>query len=484
MAEPAQTRYMTMSEVSDSFELMKSMGMSAQASVKTIGVEVSGKAAFSKSTNITGYSSNFVMNATVENGVRYAGPAEQGYVRSTPEAVRLARDNLSEFEHQCGDSFVSSIYSGAKLTAVITIETSSQKQKQKLSAELSSSGWGADFKSNMNKQSSSTYEKKNMSLSIFQTGGRGDGIPKSKEDLFAKLDILPAIAFDAPKDFHMAITPYESLANWPAKPLVPNDDEFTQLASYWGAYNSLYDEFQLVLDKPEDYTAPMLLSSQCVGFSKKERKPIPLTDTQVDRMARVQDDILDSLLRLQNFAQYCTIADEKCEFPEAAFRHPTAFRAQLPLEIYRPVKDETSTDTLADDYTIQTLSEARIARPAKRRCQADKDDPMCLSNYEIEAWEHKLGFELKKYDNIEDRDLALSQLNAQSIQLSQRQCKEKNTGALFASEPGFPAIWYHPHIATCMNNPGAQCTLMAPPKIQAVSETEMNENAEPIDTAW
>ena len=66
---------MTMHEVSDSYDLMQRLGMSAEASVKTIGFEASGKASFARDRHVSRFASNFVMNASVENGVRYAAPA-------------------------------------------------------------------------------------------------------------------------------------------------------------------------------------------------------------------------------------------------------------------------------------------------------------------------------------------------------------------------------------------------------------------------
>ncbi len=461
-SEPAQTRYMSMSEVSDSYELMSSMGMSAQASVKTIGYDVSGKAAFAKTANISSYSSNFVMNATVENGVRYTAPTEEGYVRLTPTAATLARRDLAEFEHQCGDSFVSAIYSGAKLTAVITIETHSQKEKQKMSAELSGSGWGTRFKGAMNKKSGSATENKNMTLSIFQTGGRGDGIPKDQDELLAKLDILPAIAFDAPKDFHMATTPYELLANWPAKPIIPSQQEFAQLASYGGAYNTLYDEIQTVLDNSQDYTAPTLLTNQCVGFTNKDNEgaaiptvPKALTPEQITRLERVQDDVRDSLLRLQNFARFCSAADEKCEFPEDAFRSPVAFRAQLPL----PIAPTSVTDK--DAYDLATLAQAQLVSPTKLRCDDNKSDPLCMSNQQINDWKQKLGYELVKFDTLEARDKRVAKLKSEVLPPLATNCADKTVErkAWFSVEPGYPALWYHPAISTCALSEEARCSL-------------------------
>lgn len=515
-SEPAQTRYMTMKEVSDSYELMQSMGMSAQASVKTIAFEAKGKAAFAKDTNITGYSSNFVMNATVENGVRYTAPAESGAVRLTAEALSLAANNLDEFEHQCGDDFVSAVYAGAKLTALITIETKSQQEKQEMSATMSGSGWGAEFEASMSQKSGSKTEKKDMSVSIFQTGGRGDAIPKDKADLLAKLEVLPAIAFDAPKDFHMAVTPYDSLANWPAQTLDSGEVEFEQLASYWGAYNTLYDEIQHVLDNPIEFASPIVTATNCKFDSDR-----PLSEGQIKRLERVQDDVLDALHRIENFARHCTLEEEGCKFPEYIFRNPYAYRTQLPLEIHlaNAAVEQATPDTVPDDvrrnmeatrkslaavhaqckkgnslagafgycglvkqmlesvqpaartyqYDIDLLAQNTIIDLTKRRCQNDKSNPLCLSNAEIDSWRDKMTYQLVKFDALDQRDKLIDQLNALRLKREIKTCPGENTqeNPLFSVESRFPAIWYHPSIEACVNGDADECPELAQTEFRA-----------------
>ena len=496
-SEPAQTRYMTMKEVSDSFELMKSMGMSAQASVKTAVWSASGKAAFARDTNITGYSSNFVMNASVENGVRYTAPASTGMLVLTDAARRLALTDPAEFEHQCGDSFVSAIYAGAKLTAVITIETKSQREKQKMSAALSGSGWGANFEAAVSKEQGSVTEGHTMSVSVFQTGGRGDGIPKDKDDLLAKLDVLPAIAFAAPKDFHMAVVPYETLANWPPQPLDTSQSEFDQLASFWGAYNTLYDELQFVLDHPDEFVAPVVSAARC-EFSSD----YALGAAQVERLKRVQDDVLDALHRIENFAEYCLNEEEGCTFPENAFRSPYAYRAQLPLEIFagneaailaqatsvpgelqqkikvlrsqlqstielckkktfpalqycqlvKQMYDSVDTGERTYHYSIDMLADNNIAGLAKRRCQNDKNDPLCLSNAQIDDWKTKMTFDLVRFDRLEQRDRLIAELD-KALQASPDEyvlapcaVEDVQPRSLYSAEEGISVLWYHPSI--------------------------------------
>lgn len=470
-SEPAQSRMMTMHEVSDSYEVMQRIGMSAEASVKTISFEASGKAAFAKELNVNGFSSTFVLNATVENGVRYAAPlpisrepsaesttATGGAVRLTEEAAALARSgDLDDFKHRCGNAFVSAVYSGAKLTAVLTVQEESHSDQESLSAELSGSGWGARMKASVEGMNTSTDKEERLDLSIFQVGGRGDAIPASKEDLLEKLEVLSSLAFDAPKDFHIAVTPYEVLSNWPGKTIGGEEHEFDELASTWGAYNTLYDEMQAVLDKPGDYRAPGL-EGVVLGVGQ-EGCPVlvPLRDEHVERLKTAQDEVREALLGIEEEALRCVKKPAACEFNVAEYRSPYAYRAMLPLPdgvivgLKKVQLDQHGKGTERDPCrapecrivfsipagSAPVLAAYTIADTAKRRCALDLRNPGCLSNAEIDSWAEKVGMvsvALADDDEVEALAGALPEFL--------ESCNQKRPA--YSMEAGFPALWYRP----------------------------------------
>lgn len=396
-SEPAQARRMSMREVSDSYELMESLGMSAEASVKAIGVEVSGKASFAKELNLSSFASNFVLNASVDNGVRFVAPIAEsagrggaaggtpptgGSVRLTSDAASLARRDADEFLHRCGNAFVSAVYGGAQLTAVLTIETTSFSEQEELAVEMSASGWGARFEGSLEDRSQETEESERLDLSIFQVGGRGDAIPTSKDDLLDKMKDLSALAFDAPKTFRVALTPYETLPNWPAEPLVGQEREFEELASTWGGYNTLYDEIQQVLDDspsfqrvgPRTDLADSEGPQPCLGF-------IDIDEAALGRLAAAQDEVLARLVELKGMALGCSDEPDECTIDTGAFRSPYAYRALLPV----PDGAFDTGDAAAN------AARYHLADTAKRRCARDVRDPGCLSNAEIAGWAEKEG---------------------------------------------------------------------------------------------
>lgn len=468
--EPAQTRFMTMKEVTSNFELMQSLGMSAEASVKTIGFEAQGKASFARDVSISTFASTFVMNARVENGVRYAAPivhgaAGNGELRLTPEALALAmRADPTEFLHRCGHGYVSAIFSGAKLTAVITVDTSSRADKQKVTAELSGSGWGARFKGAMEGQSQSASVNANTDVSIFQTGGRGDAIPVSKQDVLDKLGKLPSLAIDAPKGFHMAVEPYARLSNWPAQRLDVPTDEFEQIGILWGAYKAVYDDIQEVLDEPARFRG-VRLDPKGSGCWTVDAAAVPagLSGQQVARLEQVQDEVLDALGRLRNFAQACSASRGGCAFPEHEFRSPYAYRVQMPLEVPPPTPATQGKPGLPaplQDYSVAGILAQHVADPAKRHCDDDTDHLLCLSNAQIKAWRDRVGMAVRTYPTMEERDAAAARMEGfkrfgEPMRCNGRADRGEWLGPAYSVEEKYPALWIDPRNLSCLDGTGA-----------------------------
>lgn len=505
--EPAQTRYMTMHEATDSYELMESLGLSAEASVKAIGFEGSGKAAFAKSQNITSSKTVFVLNATVQNGVRYASPvpeseAAEGYqpvvnerggsrgaIRLTPEALKLAQKNdPSAFKRMCGSSFVSAIYGGAKLTATLSFTSRSKSQKEKLQAEMSGSGWGARFKAKVQKAKTENSSSDRMDISIFQTGGKGDAIPVSKEDLIAKLETISMDAYVAPKDFQIAITPYEILSNWPGKMLPDKETEFDELASYWGAYNTLYDEIQHILNEPERYIAwqvdrdgkiamsqdscqveqravensnkklddltPVGFAAHVLNFESpqykaaqneytekikelkvcREKPPsVELQHSRVDllQLRRAQDEILIGLRSMEEEARICSDKSDACTFNAADYRSPYAFRIQLPIPVDSGV------------ISIDDIVAYNVSRIAKGRCQISSNNIGCLSNTDISGWAQKLG--LVSVNKEFQPELFKKNHNSAVKRSPSLKLLPIKAGMAVFEENRQDVLWYNPH---------------------------------------
>ncbi|MCU7872161.1 MAG: hypothetical protein KZQ91_05395 [Candidatus Thiodiazotropha sp. (ex Lucinoma borealis)] len=424
-----QTKYMTMTEVSDSRELMQSMNISAAASIKTIAYSASGSAKFAKNTKINSFSSNFVLNVSVDNGVRYATPLlpgsrgdikdpetrktlpDAGSIRLTSDALRLAKQrDLTDFLNLCGDSFVAALYGGARLTSVITVTSSSRKEKEQASAEFSGSGWGVNVKASASGSSEANIASNRVNMRFFQTGGRKDKIPASKGDLIEKLDSLTTEASDYPAYYRVTLMPYTVLSNWPEKSIQLDLSEQDQLADLWSRYAGLYEDIEYIFKHRQEF---QILNS--------EMKFIPLQDEHIDSLEKLQDQVQAGLSRLQDEALRCSVPEELCEFDENLYLSPFAYFIQLPLPIDMTEKNKEC--PCADDSpkgeretNIAALVDYYIRNPVKNRCINNPVDRGCLSNARIDQWMNRVDKQLIELPDIEMAKKLIQHIGGQSDQ--------------------------------------------------------------------
>ncbi|MGD2113270.1 MAG: hypothetical protein PVI50_07780 [Gammaproteobacteria bacterium] len=405
--DKGQTKYMTIAEVTGSSELMQSMNMSAAASVKTVAYKASGKASFAKNTRINSFSSNFVLNASVDNGVRYAAPLEPGSrpvvrnaedqqvtpdagsIRLSGAALRLAQQrDLDSFLDACGDSFVAALYGGANLTAVLTVENSSREEQRKTSAAFTGSGWGAKVKAAASSDKDGKEANSKLSMRFFQTGGRGDTIPATKADFLKKLDSLSTEAGDYPATYRASLLPYTALANWPDRDIEISTDEQEQLVNYWSAYTGIYTDIQYILEDPDAFQ--QLTAAGTFGA----------LDVEVLRI--LQDEVHAALRQLRDDALRCAEPDpgpdEDCNFNERDYLDPLAFRIRMPLP-KTPMEDETcpckwpvSQD--AGDAAIDAIVNYYVRDPNGTVCRNNPVAADCLTNAEIRRWRGRVGRKL------------------------------------------------------------------------------------------
>ena len=342
----AQTTTLNFKEINDSFELMEAMDISAEVSVKTVAYKAKGKAKFAKDVNVSGFSSTFVFEAEVQNDAVYAAPTtkslrgkaetatateDEGAVRLTPEAAKLARTDIELFKDVCGNGYVSATMGGAKLTAVVDIETSSRSEREKMKAEVSGSGWGVKVKAAMGSEEGSETASFKREISFYQTGGRDQDLPTDEKKIMERVNDLAKQASEAEKLFQIVVMPYELLENWPrGEELTGEEAEFTELAAIWGAYNTLYDEIQEAMDEPDDFVVPVASCAAEGGCAVRFKEVVKENETY-RILEDLQDEVLAALDWLELDAEGCTEAEESCDFNAGRYRSPYAIRVRLPI---------------------------------------------------------------------------------------------------------------------------------------------------------
>ena len=219
---------------------------------------------------------------------------------------------------------------GAKLTAVVDIETKSRSERETMKSEVSGSGWGVKVKAAMGSDKSSASSSFKREISFYQTGGKDQDLPTGEEAIIKRVEELAKQASAAEKLFQIAVTPYEVLENWPrGEELTGEETEFTQLAALWGAYNTLYDEIQEAMNAPEGFVVPVA-TCEAEGGCVVRFMEIVKHDGTYRILEDLQDEVLAALDWLERDAEGCVEAQESCEFDAGGYRSPYAVRARLP----------------------------------------------------------------------------------------------------------------------------------------------------------
>ena len=284
LRETGQTSRLKLSEVSDKSDLMESLNVSASMAVRSMVASGSAQAEFATQSRVSRNSETLVIRATVDNGVTFVGPAHPGNAlrealptdaadepkarldrghRNLPVGVVLnefGRDVLGDgsaaelrrFEKQCGDSFISAIYSGAELIATMSFESvsSSSKSSTRARAKAEFSAWGVsgEAETSVDSGNESSDEQSNVELEYVQIGGAGGIIPTNREDFMSKLHDLPLEAMRGPNFHAMDVMPYSDLPGWPSLQNLDVDQDPVEslLVDYYWTIGSLLDQLETI----------------------------------------------------------------------------------------------------------------------------------------------------------------------------------------------------------------------------------------------
>jgi hypothetical protein len=411
--DPAQETSVSISEVRDSQALSSSMDISSAVSVNAVGYSASGKAKFAKSTNITSFSTTYVVKAEVRNGAYFVQPraAQRGHVGAavtlTDAAAALARRDLEAFQGACGEGFVSAQMRGAEAYAVIDIQTRSESSRQSLKTSVQGSGWGVKVDAAFAATSEGGKEKANTNISFYQAGGSGNPLPRDRAEIEARIKDLAKDAQTAPKTYALEITPYQVLENFPrGESLSADAGETDEIAAAWALHRTLYNDITAIFAEPAAFRLPVAdcagaaLVSQCaVTFVPVDATPLKTKDADgsaadiagvsaLDLLGVLQDVALLALDRVEIGAQDCLAADEACAFDPTALRSSYAVRAGLPL----PAGWLAPADAQVPARMLAAHAGFHLRDPAQGRCAVSSLMAGCIANEEVAGWAARTGF--------------------------------------------------------------------------------------------
>lgn len=428
-----QEQTMDIEVVSDRSELMESMDLSTEVQVKAIAYEVSGKASYAKEVEVNSESLNFVAHARVNNGVSFTVPVlvEEGeaMIALTPHYANMARRNYPEFERQCGETFVSAVYSGAELAAVLSFAETSNSKREQLQASMQGSGWGFEAKGSASQAMKSYSSNSRLKISFYQSGGNGNPIPTDQQGFVEAISRLPQLASEAGHNYRIMIQGYKSLANFPNELKDPEGNFRERLAVSYGRLLTIHEEITEILNDLDDQPwkwvfgpgmnpdSLRILQDEIKGKLRVQRElarrcafvgsdvdqndrsstsvcvlpddldiqndyayriqlpvlaqsvDLPVSDKQIRRCEQAQSDLLDRQREAMD-------GDPKNVIRlEAAVR---AFRDYcLPATVLQ------NPELLVDSINPQII-DSRVRQVSEFRCDDDIDDPGCLTHEETD----------------------------------------------------------------------------------------------------
>jgi hypothetical protein len=429
-------------EVSDTSEIMERLNVSASVSVKSMFGSGSASASFAKNSKVTSSSNTLLMTANVKNGILFAGPrmkpdtARQAYPSSfietekpqsaplgrnaqpearndavvlKPWASQLLKTDKARFRSYCGDSFVTSLDSGAMLMASFTFKSSSKTTSSQVKAAIKADFGVVKASSQAAKDNSSALSNSSVDINVIQVGGSSGAIPTTKDALVEKLKTLTQEAAASPKFHTMEVISYSTLADWPSEISLDSGDQDAEvIADYYWFLSSFYEEIEDILINPNTYNMR--------------------TGTSLEELATLQDNVLDlqqalritmtalseNRLPLELAGQSYDLdlggpetltfnvpeIGDKVLTPESKpitpqewyeklidnmrtavrFGSPNTLRLALPT----PNAAITITGDMSEDAIQKAVVDLVIRPQAKRMCALEPTDNECLSNSQLD----------------------------------------------------------------------------------------------------
>ncbi len=276
---------LTMKEVSDKSEIMDSLNVSAEVSVKTMFAEGSAQASFAKDSTLSSSSTTLMLKATVENGEIFVGPLESsGIPRSAypliPEdtlaqspkvkpspivadsipislkkwAADIKMDEY-KFRQSCGDYFVGSISSGAEMISTISFDSTSSQQNAEISAAIKGKYGAVSGSASAKETSKEALEKTNLAIGYIQVGGGSGLIPIDKDDIKAKLQKLALEANNNPKFHNMELRSYKELPEFSDIDIDDRaSDSYEVISDYYWFLTSYFNDIDDIFANPNKYS--------------------------------------------------------------------------------------------------------------------------------------------------------------------------------------------------------------------------------------
>ena len=452
--EGGQLATVDVSEINDSSELQKHLGVSASAQISGLVGSASASASFVQDVHITSTRTNFAVRASVTNGVTFIGPSKPPNLRrfafsatqpvttaigtiqpdpdsATNQYVQLApwlkqvradpsqKGQLGKFHQLCGDGFVSAIYSGVELFTVISFDQTKTTKGVNMSAEVKASyGVGAGS-AKFNQDTQQAFQTANTSMHFVQRGGAGGSLPSSREDLARKLNEIAREAMDAPEFFDIEITPYTDLPGWTYGPLHPGGKYTDAIVERYLQLKTIYRDLDDVIEQGTTRYTMCFSKANYQNLQDRIARTLALLEkTQAhvvknDWEKTAQNFYIDNFRKLGVGTPVAAVQALRASPDEPDDKILAVSEDKISLvdwldvnmsvaylrTLMPPLKDEANLPNCDDPHKAayqQAVIDQYIEPINKRVCAVSISDPDCLSNQAMAVLKSQVKYPSKK----------------------------------------------------------------------------------------
>lgn len=195
-------------------QLMKSMGLSVEASGRYGLFSAEGKFGLAEKSSYNSQSSFIVASCRVQNAF-----LQVNHANLLPEAAQMLKDNRPDvFKTTYGDSFVRGLLTGGEFFAVVQITSTDEETQKSLAASLHAECQGlvasGSFSMAFNQESSSKKSKTEVAINFYQRAGQDEQLAftKNADEVLARLKAFPSIARAHPIGYEAEVANYNTLA--------------------------------------------------------------------------------------------------------------------------------------------------------------------------------------------------------------------------------------------------------------------------------
>ena len=351
---PGLTTSFLSDEISDKSSAMNRLELSANFKIKAATGKYGGKLSYFSQRTVTAESTNYIAHALVATGARYLAPKNEQLstfssnnemmmaveeAMSHPELSQLSATSLlqlsagsvslaqrwvekakqdmagfqKDFPKECGQYYIGAIHEAGEILAILTFNTRTQEDKQKITAAMEGSGPIFSGSADAAKTLEKSEEEGRLRIDYFKTGGSGI-IPTNLGELKTAIKSLEEWTTKGAKGYKIVLLPYSDLPNWPEAEISAQAQvDSSPLASAYFQLEAVYEYLRDVNARPDLYT----------------------TDWGASRSAllAVQDELRQEVLDMLGAIKSCDATPDNCQVLEKikSSKSDYDYRVSLPV---------------------------------------------------------------------------------------------------------------------------------------------------------